>query len=163
MFAAWDNFICHQDGEVEAVLRSAAGRLVLLYLPTYSPWLNPIEERPTEYHWKTREPQVHSPYPPQPSSGRTGGSRWSHLSAQKDQTYWNITLPDGSRAFVPDSWTESIGNHPSTGSQELALSALRNLGTINAELQDRVCAERSSSGAIASKFGCVGGRAVAHP
>ena len=29
--------------EVEAVLRGAAGRLVLLYLPTYSPWLNPIE------------------------------------------------------------------------------------------------------------------------
>ena len=25
------------------VLRGAAGRLVLLYLPTYSPWLNPIE------------------------------------------------------------------------------------------------------------------------
>jgi putative transposase len=25
------------------VIRAAAGRLVLLYLPTYSPWLNPIE------------------------------------------------------------------------------------------------------------------------
>jgi transposase len=24
-------------------VRAAAGRLVLLYLPTYSPWLNPIE------------------------------------------------------------------------------------------------------------------------
>ncbi len=43
VFVAWDNFVAHQDGEVEAVLRSAAGRLVLLYLPTYSPWLNPIE------------------------------------------------------------------------------------------------------------------------
>jgi transposase len=43
VFVAWDNFIAHQDGEVEAVVRSAAGRLVLLYLPTYSPWLNPIE------------------------------------------------------------------------------------------------------------------------
>ncbi len=31
------------DDEVEAVVRAAAGRLVLLYLPTYSPWLNPIE------------------------------------------------------------------------------------------------------------------------
>jgi putative transposase len=30
---------------VEAVVRGAAGRLVLLYLPTYSPWLNPIEMR----------------------------------------------------------------------------------------------------------------------
>ena len=27
----------------ETVVRAAAGRLVLLYLPTYSPWLNPIE------------------------------------------------------------------------------------------------------------------------
>jgi len=27
----------------EAVVRAAAGRLVLLYLPTYSPWRNPIE------------------------------------------------------------------------------------------------------------------------
>jgi transposase len=40
---ALDNATTHQDDEVEAVLRAAAGRLVLLYLPTYSPWLNPIE------------------------------------------------------------------------------------------------------------------------
>ena len=43
IFVAWDNFTAHQDDEVEALVRSAAGRLVLLYLPTYSPWLNPIE------------------------------------------------------------------------------------------------------------------------
>ncbi len=43
IFVAWDNFTAHQDDEVEAVVRSAAGRLVLLCLPTYSPWLNPIE------------------------------------------------------------------------------------------------------------------------
>lgn len=43
IYLAWDNCNTHQDGEVEAVLRAAAGRLVLLYLPTYSPWLNPIE------------------------------------------------------------------------------------------------------------------------
>jgi transposase len=40
---AWDNADTHEDDEIEAVLRGAAGRLVLLYLPTYSPWLNPIE------------------------------------------------------------------------------------------------------------------------
>jgi transposase len=40
---AWDNSNTHEDDEIEAVLRAAAGRLVLLYLPTYSPWLNPIE------------------------------------------------------------------------------------------------------------------------
>ncbi len=43
IFVAWDNASTHQDDEIEAVLRAAAGRLVLLYLPTYSPWLNPIE------------------------------------------------------------------------------------------------------------------------
>jgi transposase len=39
----WDNADTHADDDVEAVVRAAAGRLVLLYLPTYSPWLNPIE------------------------------------------------------------------------------------------------------------------------
>ena len=43
IYVAWDNCSTHENDEVEAVLRGAAGRLVLLYLPTYSPWLNPIE------------------------------------------------------------------------------------------------------------------------
>jgi transposase len=43
VYVAWDNAGTHEDDEVEAVLRGAAGRLVLLYLPTYSPWLNPAE------------------------------------------------------------------------------------------------------------------------
>jgi putative transposase len=43
VYVAWDNASTHMDDEVEAVVRAAAGRLVLLYLPTYSPWLNPIE------------------------------------------------------------------------------------------------------------------------
>jgi transposase len=43
VYVAWDNATTHADDEVEAVVRGAAGRLVLLYLPTYSPWLNPIE------------------------------------------------------------------------------------------------------------------------
>jgi len=43
VYVAWDSSNTHEDDEVEAVLRAAAGRLVLLYLPTYSPWLNSIE------------------------------------------------------------------------------------------------------------------------
>lgn len=43
IYVAWDNVSTHEDDEVEAVVRAAADRLVLLYLPTYSPWLNPIE------------------------------------------------------------------------------------------------------------------------
>jgi putative transposase len=40
---AWGKASTHEDEEVEATARGAAGRLVLLHLPTYSPWLNPIE------------------------------------------------------------------------------------------------------------------------
>jgi transposase len=43
IYVAWDNASTHQDYEIEEAVRSAAGRLILLYLPTYSPWLNPIE------------------------------------------------------------------------------------------------------------------------
>jgi putative transposase len=43
IYVAWDNADTHEDDEVEDVVRAAAGRLILLYLPTYSPWLNPIE------------------------------------------------------------------------------------------------------------------------
>ena len=43
IYLAWENASTHEDDEVEAVVRAAAGQLVLLYLPTYSPWLNPIE------------------------------------------------------------------------------------------------------------------------
>ena len=43
VYVAWDNATTHEKEEIEAVVREAAGQLVLLYLPTYSPWLNPIE------------------------------------------------------------------------------------------------------------------------
>jgi transposase len=43
VYVAWDNSNTHEDEEIEELLRGATGRLVLLYLPTYSPWLNPIE------------------------------------------------------------------------------------------------------------------------
>lgn len=37
VYVAWDNADTHSGGEIDAVVRGAAGRLVLLYLPTYSP------------------------------------------------------------------------------------------------------------------------------
>jgi hypothetical protein len=37
IYMAWDNSNTHEDDEIEEVLGEAAGRLVLLYLPTYSP------------------------------------------------------------------------------------------------------------------------------
>ena len=35
VYVAWDNSNTHEEDELEALLRAAAGRLVLLYLPTY--------------------------------------------------------------------------------------------------------------------------------
>lgn len=43
MCVAWDNASTHEDDEIEAVVRGASGRLVLVYLPTFSPWLSPVE------------------------------------------------------------------------------------------------------------------------
>jgi putative transposase len=43
IYLTWDNCSTHSDKEIDAILKEANGRLVLLYLPTYSPWLNPIE------------------------------------------------------------------------------------------------------------------------
>lgn len=43
IYLVWDNASTHSRGEIDHLLTQAQGRLVLLYLPTYSPWLNPIE------------------------------------------------------------------------------------------------------------------------
>lgn|GEM_PF-6677187 len=43
IYIVGDNADTPQDDEAEAVVHGASGRLVLLYLPTYSPRLNPIE------------------------------------------------------------------------------------------------------------------------
>ncbi|MDQ5853720.1 MAG: transposase, partial [Chloroflexota bacterium] len=38
VYLTWDNATTHFGGDIEVVLKEANGRLVLLYLPTYSPW-----------------------------------------------------------------------------------------------------------------------------
>ncbi len=43
IYVAWDNASPHPDDEVEAVVRAAAGRLVLLYLPRTVPGLIPLK------------------------------------------------------------------------------------------------------------------------
>lgn len=43
VYLAWDNASSHRRAQIADTVRAAQGRLVLLYLPTYSPWLNPIE------------------------------------------------------------------------------------------------------------------------
>ena len=70
--ASWDDSNTHEDDEIEALLRGAAGRLVLLYLPTYSPWLNTIE-----LLWRHfRREVTHCELFPTPSQGtHRGGLR----------------------------------------------------------------------------------------
>jgi transposase len=43
IYLTLDNSPTHFDDDIDIVLKEADGRLILLYLPTYSPWLNPIE------------------------------------------------------------------------------------------------------------------------
>ena len=80
MYVAWDNSNTHEDEEVEVVVRGAAGRLVLLYLPTWSPWLNPIEMLWRHFRREVRHcelplPSRHSSWRPTPYSTVTTGVR----------------------------------------------------------------------------------------
>ncbi|WP_220195287.1 transposase [Ktedonospora formicarum] len=44
IYVTWDNANAHEDEDIDAIVQATQGRLVLLYLPTYSPWFNPINE-----------------------------------------------------------------------------------------------------------------------
>jgi hypothetical protein len=55
-----------------------------------------------------------------------------------EQADWDVSLPDGSRAFLPQDWTETAAIRTSADSQELDAYALLNLAKIVAELQERV-------------------------
>jgi len=50
----------------------------------------------------------------------------------------DIVLPDGSRAFLPESWTEATEILPPIGLKELNVSALLKLAKIVAELQGQI-------------------------
>lgn len=83
-------FILIQDGAryhtskaTREFIQQHPDRLKVYQLPSYSPDYNPIEERPTEYPWTTREPQEHPSYSSLPSAGRSGGNRLSHLPAHE--------------------------------------------------------------------------------
>ena len=47
--------------------------------------------------------QVQVTYPHQPLSGQT--VEVIRPYSKEGQSYWDIVLPDGTRAFVPESWT----------------------------------------------------------
>jgi putative transposase len=52
------NFYAHQNDEVGAVVGGAAGKSFLLYLPTFNPWLNPIEMLWRCFRWEVTHPEM---------------------------------------------------------------------------------------------------------
>lgn len=71
-----DNWNIHTHPDVLTALATWP-QLRPVGLPTYSPWLNPIEERPTDYPARACQPQQHRSHPSFPSLGganRRGGA-----------------------------------------------------------------------------------------
>lgn len=91
VYVAWDNSGTHQDDEIEAVVRGAAGRLGLRYLPTYSPWLNPIAMR-----WRQVRREV--------TRGELFANLPALLAATRDVFDRRNRRPDGVRSI--------LGAHP---------------------------------------------------
>ena len=58
---------------------------------------------------------------------------------KEDQTYWDISLPDGTRAFLPDTWTGPGETNGSFQPTELDALALLQLARIVGELQAQTC------------------------
>jgi hypothetical protein len=56
-----------------------------------------------------------------------------------DQTYWDISLPDGTRSFLPETWTLQEQTSRSPALTELDAHALLNLARLVAELRGQSC------------------------
>jgi hypothetical protein len=76
-----DNLSAHKVAGLEELVRSCGAHLI--YLPPYSPDFNPIEERPTEYMWKTPWSQSNSSDASGPSISRTDRRSISFLSTEQ--------------------------------------------------------------------------------
>jgi hypothetical protein len=82
-------------------------------------------------HRKRNRVQV--TYPHHPLTGQTVEViRPYH---KEDQSYWDIALPDGTRAFVPESWTRGDASPPSLTPGELDARAVLALAKMVADLQ----------------------------
>jgi hypothetical protein len=81
--------------------------------------------------------QIRVMHPSHPLAGQTVEVFRSYRR-NNEQADWDISLPDGSRAFLPQDWTETVEIRACAGSQELDAYALLNLAKIVAELQERV-------------------------
>lgn len=79
---AWDNAGTHEDDEVEAVVRAAAGRRAPLYLPTYSPWLNPIERLWRRFRREVTHGELFESMKALPAAARDGFARFNQCPRQ---------------------------------------------------------------------------------
>ena len=58
-----------------------------------------------------------------------------------DQTYWDIALPDGTRAFLPETWTEPGEAGEPSPPTELDAQVLLQLARMVAQLRTHSCAK----------------------
>src|SRR5262245_58015757 len=80
-----------------------------------------------------RRNKVQVTYPHHPLTGQTVEViRPYHKGGQ---FYWDIALPDGTRAFVPESWTQADASPPSLSPGELDARAVLALARMVADLQ----------------------------
>ncbi len=66
-----------------AFLNEKTHRIQFVYVPKHTSWLNQIEERPTDYTWRPRQPQQQHPnLPSVPSFGGSGRRSGTALSTK---------------------------------------------------------------------------------
>jgi hypothetical protein len=70
----------HTAKETMSFVAEQGARLSVFQLPSYSPDYNPIEERPTDYTWRRRQPQQHPNLPSLPSFGGSDRGSGAALS-----------------------------------------------------------------------------------
>ena len=139
-----DNAKIHKAAQVQQWL-AAHPRFELLYLPPTVPGrirLKNTQQTTPGTHRKRNRVQVTSPY--HPLTGQTVEViRPYHR--KEDQPYWDIQLPDGTRAFVPESWTHSETGRPSLSLSELDTRTVLALAKIVADLHSQ-CSQRGAAG-----------------
>ena len=80
--------------------------------------------------------------------------------SKEEQRYWDITLPDGTRAFVPASWTQGDDAPSALFSQALAARAVLALANLVADLRLSLSQRGASYDELAaSPLGAVAARA----
>jgi DDE superfamily endonuclease len=81
LYVIQDNWNIHTHPDVLEAL-AAHPRIKPVWLPTYAPWLNPIEERPRDYPWSAPQAQQRARNSSAPPLNRPDGRGGPPLSSQ---------------------------------------------------------------------------------